>query len=493
VSNRDFKAFVDGGGYRNRQFWDPESQVDNSDLKDKTGLPGPRDWIGGTFPVGKERYPVTGITWHEALAYCRSRGKDLPTLFQWEKAAKPSTWVPFGVIFPWGLLAPKDFGGRANADSAGLAPVDSFAFGMSPVGAYNMAGNAAEWIRNRYDDGFTVAGGGWNEPIYGFFNYGRRPGSYSSEALGCRCALTAGSMPHDQGGMPLSSNGEALHYPVSSDREFHASAARYAYEHTPLNAAVVTVQESASWRREEIAFDGQGGLRAKAFLYLPKNAVAPYQVIHYLSGGAWWMGIPVTEVLEAPGGRLAPYLRAGRAVFVVVLEGFSGRSSERLAHAIDWENANFNYGSADYREALVSWVSDMQRAFDYLETRSDIDRRKIAFWNDSTYPIGLVVAALNQRYASLILIGCGGEPELYYLPPDINPLHFAPHIRAPKLVLNGRYDDITPNQIAVEPFFQLLRAPKKRVRFEGGHMPPPEVAVPIVNGFLDETLGPVRR
>jgi eukaryotic-like serine/threonine-protein kinase len=78
------------------------------------------------------------------------------------------------------------------------------------------------------------------------------------------------------------------------------------------------------------------------------------------------------------------------------------------------------------------------------------------------------------------------------LPADINPFHFAPHIRAPKLMLNGRYDDRSP-EISVGPFFELLRAPKKRLQFEGGHMPLPEVAVPIINRFLDETLGPVRQ
>jgi hypothetical protein len=415
-------------------------------------------------------YPVSGITWPKALAYCRYRGKDLPTLFQWEKAAKPSVWAPFGDVFPWGLLGPKDVARRANADSTGLAPVNSFEFGMSSFGVYNMAGNAAEWIRNRYDNGFTVAGGAWNEPIHSFLLYSARPDLYSSETLGCRCALTAGPTPHDQGGMPLLSNGEVLDYPVSSDRELGGSAARYAYEHTSLNAAIVSVQESASWRREEIVFDGQGGQRAKAFLYLPRNAAPLYQVIHYLSGVAWWFGVPVNEVVEAGGARLSPYLRAGRAVFLVVLEGFNSRESERLAHAVDLNYATFNLGSADYREGLVSWVRDMQRGFDYLETRPDIDTRRVALWNDSTYPVGLVVAAVNRRYSSVILVGSGTSPELYHMPADIN-----------------------PDQIAVEPLFQLLPSPKKRVRFEGGHMPPPEVAVPIINGFLDETLGPVRR
>jgi hypothetical protein len=45
----------------------------------------------------------------------------------------------------------------------------------------------------------------------------------------------------------------------------------------------------------------------------------------------------------------------------------------------------------------------------------------------------------------------------------------------------------------VEPFLALLREPKKHVSFEGGHIPPPEVAVPLINPWLDQTLGRVQR
>jgi hypothetical protein len=289
--------------------------------------------------------------------------------------------------------------------------------------------------------------------------------------------------------MALSTDGEAIHYPVSSERDFTASAKRYAYERTALNAAHLGVQETAGWRREEVAFDTQGGQRVKAFLYLPKNAVAPYQVIHYVSGDAWWLGVPVTEVVER-SGRLSPYLRAGRAVFLVVLEGFSGREAGKYATLF----STLDFGSVSYRDGLASWVRDMQRGFDYLESRSDIDAGKVAFWNDSTYQIGVIFAAVNQRYSSVILIGSGVQGHLFRnLPADINPFFFAPHIRAPKLLLNGRYDDLMTEHISFDPYFQLLSGPKKRLRFEGGHMPPLEIAVPIINGFLDETMGPVRR
>jgi hypothetical protein len=135
----------------------------------------------------------------------------------------------------------------------------------------------------------------------------------------------------------------------------------------------------------------------------------------------------------------------------------------------------------------------MQRGIDYLDTRSDIDTRKIAFWNDSTFEFGGVFAAVDQRYSSVILIGASVDPQFVRVPPEMNPYHFAPHIRAPKLMLNGLYDDNALERPSVEPLFRLLKDPKKRARFDGGHMPSPEIAVPLVNAWLDETLGPVPR
>ncbi len=95
VSNREFKEFITGGGYLKRDLW-PQSFVKDGRtlswddamklLVDRSGLPGPRSWSNQAFADGKADYPVTDITWYEAAAYAAFRGKQLPTVFQWEKA-----------------------------------------------------------------------------------------------------------------------------------------------------------------------------------------------------------------------------------------------------------------------------------------------------------------------------------------------------------------------------------------------------------------------
>jgi formylglycine-generating enzyme required for sulfatase activity len=94
-------------------------------------------------------HPVTGVTWHEARAYCSSLGKELPTEAQWEKAAR---WDPeTGAVsaYPWGNGGPSC--SRANYHECGRNRTVAIASlsGASPLGVRDMAGNAREWCQDR--------------------------------------------------------------------------------------------------------------------------------------------------------------------------------------------------------------------------------------------------------------------------------------------------------------------------------------------------------
>jgi serine/threonine-protein kinase len=104
----------------------------------------------------KANYPVVGLTWKQAVTYCRWAGKRLPLSSEWEKAARGVD----GRRFPWGNQWKTD---KANWDDDGksdaykkIAPVGSFPEGVSPYGIMDMAGNVREWV-----DNFILKGGSW--------------------------------------------------------------------------------------------------------------------------------------------------------------------------------------------------------------------------------------------------------------------------------------------------------------------------------------------
>ena len=85
------------------------------------------------------------ITWKDAEAYCKSKGKRLPTEEEWEKAARG----PNGFGYPWGNEWAE---GRANTYEAGLGkPADIGQFDdVSPYGVHDMLGNVQEWTASWY-------------------------------------------------------------------------------------------------------------------------------------------------------------------------------------------------------------------------------------------------------------------------------------------------------------------------------------------------------
>ena len=184
VTNKQFKAFVDAGGYAKREYWAQRFEKDGraipwteamAILRDRTGRPGPSTWDVGRYPAGQDDFPVSGVSWYEADAFARFSGRSLPSVYHWVGAAgigQAAYVTPFS-----------NFAGKGPAAVGSLT-------GLSAAGAFDMAGNVREWCANvvagtgeRY-----ILGGSWADPPYAFTHADARAPFDRSEENGFRLA-----------------------------------------------------------------------------------------------------------------------------------------------------------------------------------------------------------------------------------------------------------------------------------------------------------------
>jgi formylglycine-generating enzyme required for sulfatase activity len=146
VTNAQFRPFVEGDGYRNQGYWTDVGWQ----WREQGNITQPEYWNSNTW--NGDEYPVVGISWFEAVAYCRWLAAQtgipfrLPTEAEWEKAARG----PEGLIYPWGNRWET---GRCNSKEDGkqrTTPVGSYPNGASPYGALDMAGNVWEWCVTKW-------------------------------------------------------------------------------------------------------------------------------------------------------------------------------------------------------------------------------------------------------------------------------------------------------------------------------------------------------
>jgi dienelactone hydrolase len=498
VTNREYKAFVDAGGYGNREYWQLPLVRDGRrltweeairDFVDASGRPGPATWMAGDYPPGQEEYPVSGVSWYEAAAYAMYAGQSLPTEAHWDAASgafTPMNQVPqlggFAVLAPFA-----NFGGQGPV-AAGTEN------GITAYGAYDMAGNVREWCWNDMEQGRVVRGGAWSDNSYEFINPRWAPPRDRSARNGFRLAAYPDRRAVPEAAfapqrLPVSVDYSAMH-PVS-DAIFQVYKEQFAYDATPLDARVEYRETSpGGWIREKISFDAAyGGERVLGYLFLPTNAPPPYQTVIYFPGGAsaWMTSSQDLESYYEFPMFLSFLVRNGRAVLYPVYQGTFERSTPELRVLADSEPP-----SHAYAELVIQMVKDFRRSVDYLQTRPDIDRTRLAYYGMSWgAKLGAIVAAVEPRLATVVLVAGGFQGVQR---PEVSQINYVSRVKAPTLMLDGRYDSFFGLEQAIRPMFRLLGTPaadKRLILYDTDHIPPRTEYIRETLAWLDRYLGPV--
>jgi cephalosporin-C deacetylase-like acetyl esterase len=481
VTNRQFKVFVDQGGYQKREYWKVEFQKDGKHLpweeaialfRDAAGRPGPKDWIQGEYPKGQDDFPVTGISWYEAAAYAEFAGKSLPTIYHWNRAAGP---------FSAAYIVP-----ASNFGSSGILPVGSKP-GMSPWGNYDMAGNVKEWIWTEAESGKRyVLGGAWDEPNYMFVDPDAQTPFLRASNIGFRCAKyiapeSIAKVAFDP--VPTPRRDLSKEKPAS-DELFQAYRSQYSYDKTPLNATVEPFgTDEENWKAERITYTaGYGNERAVAYLLLPKQAKPPFQTVVFFPGSN---ALQLRKFSLYTTASLDAILRSGRAVLYPVYKGTYERGDGMESDVPDM--------TSTWRDHVIMWVKDVSRAIDYAETRPELDHNRLAYYGYSWgAAMGGMVPAIEPRIKVCVL-ALGGL-EFQRSVPEVDPINFASRVKQPVLMLNGRYDFFFPVESNQEPFYQMLgskKDQKKHLLYETGHNIPRNELIKETLNWLDQYLGPV--
>lgn len=124
-------------------------EITNEDYKkfvDHTGYTLPDHWKGGVIIEGKEKHPVTYVSWYDANNYCKWMGKRLPRETEWEKAAGGID----GRVYPWGSKWDMNKSNNPLKEVGDTQPVGNYEKGKSPYGLYDMSGNVWEWVNDNY-------------------------------------------------------------------------------------------------------------------------------------------------------------------------------------------------------------------------------------------------------------------------------------------------------------------------------------------------------
>ncbi|MEA3309847.1 MAG: SUMF1/EgtB/PvdO family nonheme iron enzyme [Chloroflexota bacterium] len=194
ITNAEFERFIEDGGYDNSDYWTDAGWQ----WKEKESWTQPRYWDDDKWNTPSQ--PVVGVSWYEAVAYCRwlseKSGKTyrLPTEAEWEKAARGTD----GRRYPWGADWDASLCNNKESGPGQTTPVGERPEGESPYGVEELVGQVWEWCRTKYSSYPYQPNDGREDEDGGETRILRGGSWYSSDPAGvCRCGCRVRNDPWD--------------------------------------------------------------------------------------------------------------------------------------------------------------------------------------------------------------------------------------------------------------------------------------------------------
>ena len=477
VTNKDYKEFLDAGGYSNSQYWVEMDFIKDGIalsfeeakkmMVDSTGMTGPAGWEVGTYLQGTENYPVTGISWYEALAFARYKGNILPPMYHWAKAAFP----PDEIVSP---ISPKLLK-RANFSKEKITNVGQ---GEGAYGTFDMAGNAKEWVWNIFGGRGLTLGGAFDEPTYLASQTAPEPRMNRSLKNGFRTVRLINPRDLNPFGDPIETQAprDLSYYKPMSEEVFNVYARSYQVSSSrPKHTEVYIDDSHPVWIKEKISLDvGYNNETMDVLIFKPKNSFGPSSPVIIHPGANYYTTPPEIDDVNPGEFSLDFLIKSGKTLVWPAWKGSLNRMPENRSSNEDTLR--------QFRSQFIAWVDDTDKTLDYLETRSDIDSNNIFY-------LGMSYGALfnthtllfEDRYKGAILYVGGAFPTY---PPLVDGINHLPRIKTPFLMLNGEQDYLVPKS-AANFFFQSTGTPsenKKIIFYDSGHWPLPR------NQMIKETL-----
>lgn len=267
----------------------------------------------------------------------------------------------------------------------------------------------------------------------------------------------------------------------------HAIAGCYDYEKSiPLEPRVVERLEKEKTIREKIVFRGVQGFLVPAYLQWPTEAKGPLRCVLLLHGWSgskenWW----VDDNYISGGIARKALLAAGFAVMALDAQCHGDRIALNdyapVNHYAD-PNATVagRKGYFALPEIYIQTVRDYRRAIDYLESRPEIDGKRIGMLG---YSMGghqtFLLTGVEPRIKAAVSVAAPAEKSKWSL---IAPQNFIDGIGdRPFLTIAGRSDELCSLAHAQARHAMIKSPVKDQVLFDAGHKLPAEYVPHAVN------------